>query len=139
MTERLHFDFSSSCVGEGNGNPLQCSCLENPRDGGAWWTAVYGVAQSQTRLKRLSSSSSSPHARECWKASTGSHNCEAVSSGSLPGKQAQRAAAEPYFQVGLVSSSLCLWSKGPHSQADRDGGSKGRKTAFPQSLATLIL
>ena len=44
--------------GEGNGNPLQCSCLENPRDGGAWWAAVYGVAQSQTRLKQLSSSSS---------------------------------------------------------------------------------
>ena len=59
MTERLHFEFSLSCIGEGNGNPLQCSCLENPRDGGAWWAAVYGVAQSQTRLKRLSSSSSS--------------------------------------------------------------------------------
>ena len=58
-TERLHFDFSLSCIGEGNGNPLQCSCLENPRDGGAWWVAVYGVAQSQTRLKQLSSSSSS--------------------------------------------------------------------------------
>ena len=57
--ERLHFHFSLSCTGEGNGNPLQCSCLENPRDGGAWWAAVYGVAQSQTRLKRLSSSSSS--------------------------------------------------------------------------------
>ena len=54
-TERLHFHFSLSCFGEGNGNPLQCSCLENPRDGGAWWAAVYGVAQSQTRLKRLSS------------------------------------------------------------------------------------
>ena len=52
-TERLHFHFSLSCIGEGNGNPLQCSCLENPRDGGAWWAAVYGVAQSQTRLKRL--------------------------------------------------------------------------------------
>ena len=51
--------FSLSCIGEGNGNPLQCSCLENPRDGGAWWAAVYGVAQSWTRLKRLSSSSSS--------------------------------------------------------------------------------
>ena len=49
--------------GEGNGNPLRCSCLENPRDGGAWWAAVYGVAQSQTRLKRLSSSSSS---RSVW-------------------------------------------------------------------------
>ena len=58
-TERLHFHFSLSCIGEGNGNPLQCSCLENPRDGGAWWAAVYGVAQSQTQLKRLSSSSSS--------------------------------------------------------------------------------
>ena len=54
-----HFDFSLSCIGEGNGNPLQYSCLENPRDGGAWWAAIYGVAQSRTRLKRLSSSSSS--------------------------------------------------------------------------------
>ena len=58
-TERLHFHFSLSCIAEGNGNPLQCSCLENPRDGGAWWAAIYGVAQSQTQLKRLSSSSSS--------------------------------------------------------------------------------
>ena len=59
MTERLHFHFSLSCIGEGNGNPLQCSCLENPRDGGARWAAVCGVAQSRTRLKRRSSSSSS--------------------------------------------------------------------------------
>ena len=58
-TERLHFHFSLSRIGEGNGNPLQCSCLENPRDGGAWWAAVYGVTQSRTQLKRLSSSSSS--------------------------------------------------------------------------------
>ena len=58
-TELLHFHFSPSCTGEGNGNPLQYSCLENPRDRGAWWAAVYGVAQSRTRLKRLSSSSSS--------------------------------------------------------------------------------
>ena len=57
MTERLHFHFSLSWLGEGNGNPLQCSCLENPRDGGAWWAAVYGVSQSWTWLKRLSSSS----------------------------------------------------------------------------------
>ena len=55
-TERLHFHFSLSCIGEGNGNPLQCSCLENPRDGGAWWAAVHWVAQSRTQLKRLSSS-----------------------------------------------------------------------------------
>ena len=58
MTERFHFHFSLSCIGEGNDNPLQCSCLENPRDGGAWWAAIYGVTQSQTRLKQLSSSSS---------------------------------------------------------------------------------
>ena len=56
MTERLHFHFSLSCIGEGNGSPLQCSRLENPRDGGAWWAAVYGVTQSRTRLKQLSSS-----------------------------------------------------------------------------------
>ena len=55
-TERLHFHFLLSCIEEGNGNPLQCSCLEDPRDGGAWRPAVYGVAQSWTRLKRLSSS-----------------------------------------------------------------------------------
>ena len=59
MTERLHFHFSLSCIGEGNGNALQCSCLEHPRDGGAWWAAISGVAQSQIRLRRLSSSSSS--------------------------------------------------------------------------------
>ena len=56
-TERLHFHFSLSCIGEGYGNPLQCSCLENPKDGGAWWAAVCGVSQNWTRLKRLSSSS----------------------------------------------------------------------------------
>ena len=50
-TEQLHFHFSLSCIGEGNGNPLQCCCLENPRDGGAWWAAIYGVAQGRTQLK----------------------------------------------------------------------------------------
>ena len=55
-TERLPFHFSLSLIGEGNGNPLQCSCLGNPRDGGAWWASINGVAQSRTRLKRLSSS-----------------------------------------------------------------------------------
>ena len=63
MTERLHFHFSLSCIGEGNSSPLQCSCLENPRDDGAWWAAVYGVTESQTRLKRLSSSSSSKESK----------------------------------------------------------------------------
>ena len=75
MTEQLHFHFSLSCSGEGNGIPLQCSCLENPRDGGAWWAAVYGVAQSRTRLKQLSSSSSAnswlagkdPDLRKVWR------------------------------------------------------------------------
>ena len=63
-TKGLHFHFSFSRIGEGNGNPLQCSCLENPRDGGAWWAAVHGVAQSRTRLKRLSSSSSSSNSSQ---------------------------------------------------------------------------
>ena len=58
----VFFGQAVSCIGEGNGNPLQCSCLENPRDGGAWWAAIYGVAQSRTRLKRLSSSSN----RHCF-------------------------------------------------------------------------
>ena len=65
-TERLHFHFLFSCIGEGNGNPLQRSCLENPRDGGAWWAAVSGVAQSRTRLKRLSSSSSNGLKEQLW-------------------------------------------------------------------------
>ena len=63
-TEQLHFHFSLPCTGEGNGNPLQYSCLENPRDRGAWWAALYGVAQSQTRLTRLSSSSGND--KWCW-------------------------------------------------------------------------
>ena len=67
-TERLHFHFSLSCIGEGNGNPLQCSCLENPRDGGACWAAIYGVAQSRIWLKQLSSSSST---YGCWNVLTG--------------------------------------------------------------------
>ena len=58
-TEWLHFHFPLSCIGEGNGNPLQCSCLESPSDKGAWWVAIYGVAQSRTQLKQLSSSSNS--------------------------------------------------------------------------------
>ena len=64
MTEHLQFHFSLSCIGEGNGNPLQCSCLENPRDRGAWWAAIYGVAHSQTWLKQLSSSSNGRKQRE---------------------------------------------------------------------------
>ena len=62
-TERLHFHFSLSCIGEGNGNPLQCPCLENPRDSRAWWAAFYAVAQSRTRLKQLSSSRNLIHSK----------------------------------------------------------------------------
>ena len=59
-TERLHFHFSLACIGEGNGTPLQCSRLENPRDGGAWWAAVSGVAQSRTRLSDLAAAAAVP-------------------------------------------------------------------------------
>ena len=75
-TELLHFHFSLSCIGEGNGNPLQCSCLENPRDGGAWWAAVYGVAQSRTRLKRLSGNSSSSNTRKTRQENVGGDKAE---------------------------------------------------------------
>ena len=69
------FHFSLSCIGEGNGNPLQCSCLENPRDGGGWWAAVYGVTQSRTRLRQLSSSSSSMCVRISGDGVVLNHDC----------------------------------------------------------------
>ena len=75
MTERLHSHFSLSCLGEGNGNPLQCSCLENPKDGGALWAAVYGVTKSRTRLKWLSSKNNKVSTDIfCWK-TFGSGGC----------------------------------------------------------------
>ena len=81
MTERLHFHFSLACIGEGNGNPLQCSCLENPRDRGAWWAAVYGVAQSRTRLKWLSSSSSRTTWEDClWRCLSNSKDFSTIPS-----------------------------------------------------------
>ena len=83
-TERLHFHFSLSCIGEGNGNPLQCSCLENPRDGGAWWAAIYGVTQSWTRLKRLSSSSSSKDKSFPGGSDSKESACNAGNLGSIP-------------------------------------------------------
>ena len=83
-TEQLHFHFSLSCIGEGNGNPLQCSCLEIPRDGGAWSAAICGVAQSRTRLKRLSSgSSSSATENSLWR-------CQALPVLSSPGGEGGR-------------------------------------------------
>ena len=84
-TEQLYFHFSLSCIEEGHGNPLQCSCLENPRDGGTWWAAIYGVTQSWTQLKRLSSSSSSMAVVPC------TQSCLALCNlvdGSMPGSSA---------------------------------------------------
>ena len=94
-TERLHFHFSLSYIGEGNGNPLQCSCLENPRDGGAWWAAVYGVAQSRTRLKRLSNSSWLPLP-------------------SSPSFQCPRLAVDDCKFVWLSSNMRAPWELRPH-------------------------
>ena len=97
-TEQLRFHFSLSCIGEGNGNPLQCSCLENPRDRGAWWAAVSGVTQSRTRLKRLSSSSSSiPSSGE-----SGTLHCGRLKEGSGSFKPKVVTAR----QVGFVSGAL---------------------------------
>ena len=119
-TERLDFHFSLSCIGEGNGNPLQCSCLENPRDGGAWWAAIYGVTQSRTQLKRLSSSSSSsidtcrgmnesPHKYEQYK-SKKSESCSVISDSLQPhGLQPARLLCpwdSPGQDTGVGSHSL---------------------------------
>ena len=97
-TEQLHFHFSLSCIGEGNGNPLQCSCLENPRDREAWWAAVYGVTQSRTWLTRLSSSSSS---------SSSLQNCERVSFCSKPPDL--RLYFRKLIHLG-AGDSTCHWS-----------------------------
>ena len=88
-TERLHFNFSLSCIGEGNGNSLQCSCLENPRDGGAWWAAIYGVAQSWTRLKWLNNNNNNNVYLDRWGFLGGSGSkgsaCDAGDLSSIPG------------------------------------------------------
>ena len=94
-TERLHFHFSLSCTGEGNGNPFQCFCLENPRDSRAWWAAIYGVAQSRTQLKRLSSSS-----REAFQVAGVVENLpvnagDLRDAGSVPGSTPWRRASKP--------------------------------------------
>ena len=105
-TERLCFHFSLSCIGEGNGNPLQCSCLENPRDGGAWWAAIYGVAQSWTWLKWLSSSSSSI----CWL----SHTCACCEpmDHSLPGSSVHGILQARILElVALPSSRGSSWAR----------------------------
>ena len=107
-TEWLHFHFPLSCIGEGNGDPLQCSCLENPRDRGAWWAAVYGVTQSRTRLKRLSSSSSSNLTKGFPDSSVGKESaCNAEDHNLIPGSG--RSPGEgigyplQYFWASLVA------------------------------------
>ena len=101
MTERLHFHFSLSCIGEGNGNPLQCSCLENPRNRGAWWAVVYGVTQSWTRLMRLSSSSSSSSAGD-----PGSIPRSGKSPGEGNGNPLQYSCLENPVDCSLPGSSV---------------------------------
>ena len=101
-TERLHFHFSLSCIGEGNGNPLQRSCLENPRDRGAWWAAVYAVAQSWTRLKWLSSSSSTrfigKNAKIHWALSFCKVLFQALCYSSFIDALSQKYGHHPWFQ-----------------------------------------
>ena len=97
---------SLSRTGEGNGNPLQCSCLENPRDGGAWWAAVYGVAKSQTRLKRLSSSSSSNHNIQLF-------SDQVMSDSSRPGGLQHGCFPEKNsVNFELISSKILLYTEG---------------------------
>ena len=98
-TKRLHFHFSLSCIGEGNGNPLQCSCLENPRDRGAWWAAIYGVPQSRTRLKRLSSSSN--------RSSSTRHSKRTdVESWSQPGKGARKECSRQLLHLYHIFATI---------------------------------
>ena len=109
-TEWLHFHFSLSCIGEGNGNPLQCSCPENPRDGGAWWAAVYGVTQSWKRLKWLSRDFISP----AWYnmgilcSSNGKESaCDAGDHGSIPelGRSSGEGNGNP-LQYSCLENSM---------------------------------
>ena len=115
MTERLHFHFSLSCLGEGNGNPLQCSCLENPKYRGAWWAAIYGVAQSRTQLQWLSSSSnSSVQSLRCVSDSLWPHElqharppCPSPALGVHPNSRALSQWCHPAFSSSVVSFSSC--------------------------------
>ena len=140
MTEWLHFHFSLFCIGEGNGNPLQCSCLENPRDGGAWLATIYGVAQSWTWLKRLSSSkviSTDLPAGSESKEST----CNAGDPGLVPRWE------DPLEKGMAIHSSFLGWriswmeaSGGIESmESQRDGHNWVTKTLVGASLVTQIV
>ena len=124
-TERLPFHFSLSPTGEGNGSPLQCSCLENPRDGGAWWAAVYGGAQSRSRLRRRSSSSPEGASRRA---------CQAGGAVASPRLWEARASLEPQPCVWRSGpgSSLPLLREGPPAPAARQLQPSGMRT--PRAL-----
>ena len=145
MTERLPFHFSLSCIGEGNGNPLQCSCLENPRDGGAWWAAVYGVTQSQTRLKRLSSSSRSVEVNTCvqrWRVtslstSPGVNSVHQCFSGRVEGSHGDLWFTLSPWRSGLVAqaqdSSETQLGSSPAVALDTDPGQWPDQNLLPSS------
>ena len=103
FTLTFHFNFSLPCIGEGNGNPLQCSCLENPRDEGAWWAAIYGVAQSWTRLKQLSSSS---RATLCNKGGDASQEAWTVIWKQTNSKLSNRAVSKVSKEYGMNSQFM---------------------------------
>ena len=123
MTERLPFHFSLSCIGEGNGNLLQCSCLENPRDGGAWWAAVYGVTQSRTRLKRLSSSSKAEMRESPALGLNESRMCQNPHPGLLP-HHFHPLTLHPGTNPSLYRSAVMrvLWSLGGVTLRKEAGG-----------------
>ena len=129
-TGRLHFHFSLSCIGEGNGNPLQCSCLENPRDGGTWWAAVYGVAQGRTRLKRLSSSSTrSKTTREVLEVKQASLVAQTVK--NLPAMQETQVLSlgqEGPLEKGMTTHSSILAWRMPRTE--QPGGLQSSSVQF---------
>ena len=110
-TEWLHFHFSLSCIGEGNGNPLQCSCLENPRDGGAWWAVIYGVTQSRTRLKCFAAAAAENNKKgfPCGSADKES-NCNGGNWGLIPGlgRSPGEEKGYPFQYSGLENSTDCI-------------------------------
>ena len=136
MTEQLHFHFSLSCIGEGNGNPLQYTCLENPRDRGAWWAAVYGVTQSRTRLKQLNRSSSMPEPVMLKKLK--------LNSSKKPYKSSQKQHQKKkkdlrFYHRGLEcksTKSRDTWSNGQYDLVQNEA--EQRLTEFYQENALVI-
>ena len=123
-TERLHFHFSLACIGEGNGNPLQCSCLENPRDRGAWWAAIYGVAQSRTQLMRLSSSSSSTQlfwVLEAWSLNHHWTSWKSMAHSKIE-RKVQRFPIYPRFPCPYTGITFLSSTPTPHLPTQQHGG-----------------